>query len=466
MELKDLSLALRRHWLVAQLAFAVCFAIGVASALLPEDTYRATAVVAVQPTVAATSSGGQSAIQTANYLLPIYKERLISRTFRERVSAGLDPVSASSGVSIAPTSDIGTGLLRIGVTSGAPSAAAAWANGLAEQLVTDANEREGRVLVLEVLDRAAVPTSPESGASTLVVGSIFLGVLAALLAALAASRMVRALDIGEEVRERLGTPILGEIPRVRALRSTKDVAGILRGGPRDVVESFQMLRTNVELALVSSQITTMAVTSFESGEGKSTVTAALGLSLSTVGHKVTMIDADLRQSSLHLRLGEPFGEGLADTHVDPERLVRSISPGLQFLPAGVPDRHPADTIAYALPRVVSIFARSGALLLIDGPPLRGVAETPFIASTARHVVIVVDVSRHNLPELERAVTRLRESGVVLFGVVLNRTRRRRNSKNNPYYAYSLAEPASALSEHNGATVEQHGRRDEPIHRSV
>jgi Mrp family chromosome partitioning ATPase len=101
--------------------------------------------------------------------------------------------------------------------------------------------------------------------------------------------------------------------------------------------------------------------------------------------------------------------------------------------AGIPDRHPADVLAVTLPRVVGALRADDRLLLIDAPPIHGVAETPMILSVAGHVVLVVDGTSAKLPQLEQAVRRLQGSGVTIVGVVLNRMRRRRQAPQ--YRAY-------------------------------
>ena len=58
----------------------------------------------------------------------------------------------------------------------------------------------------------------------------------------------------------------------------------------------------------------------------------------------------------------------------------------------MPDRHPADVVTVTLPRAHRALAAEGRILLIDAPPLHGVAETPFVLSVAHHVILVVDAS--------------------------------------------------------------------------
>jgi Mrp family chromosome partitioning ATPase len=146
--------------------------------------------------------------------------------------------------------------------------------------------------------------------------------------------------------------------------------------------------------------------------------------MAAVGRDVVVIDADLRRPTQHQRLGEPFGEGLADLgSMDVEQVLRRTRyEHLWYLPAGVPDRHPADVVTVTLPRAHRALAAEGRTLLIDAPPLHGVAETPFVLSVAHHVILVVDASSVKLIEFEQAVERLRNSGLVLMGVVINRVR--------------------------------------------
>src|SRR5690606_6263235 len=107
---------------------------------------------------------------------------------------------------------------------------------------------------------------------------------------------------------------------------------------------------------------------------------------------------------------------------------------LSFIPAGIPDRHPADVVPVTLARAKAMLHKDGRLLVIDAPPLQGVAETPLVLSVARYVILVIDSSSVKLFELEQAVNRMRDSGLVLLGVVLTRARRGRH-QSSTYVSY-------------------------------
>jgi capsular exopolysaccharide synthesis family protein len=424
MELRDVRLALRRYWVLALLVFLLCLALGAAAAFLPTKTYRARASITslVDPD---SNAGNPSAL--IDYEMDNITLRAESRAFLDSVGSDLsesDLDAAQAPRTIRTRRDAGSPILVIQVESSDRDATAAWANAVANKLIDELPDESQLILRLDgpaFTPREAVAPQP----TPILIGAGVLGLFLALLAAVGAARVRQALDVAEEVRSRFGAPVLGQIPPVRRLgRGNEAVASLLEDGPPELIESFQSLRTNLDLLLLDHRPSAIAVASWSAGEGKSTVAAGLALSLAAVGRDVVVIDADLRRPTLHDRLGEPFGEGLADLGVrDVEHVLRRTRyEHLWFLPAGVPDRHPADVVTMALPRAHRALAAEGRLLLIDAPPLHGVAETPFVLSVAHHVILVVDAGSVKLIELEKAVERLRSSGLVLLGVVINRVR--------------------------------------------
>jgi len=88
----------------------------------------------------------------------------------------------------------------------------------------------------------------------------------------------------------------------------------------------------------------------------------------------------------------------------------------------MPERHPAEVITVALPKLLSELERPGRLVMVDAPPLEGVAETNLIAAMTRAVILVVDARRHNAQAVEHAMYRLHEAGTRVVGVVINRAK--------------------------------------------
>jgi Mrp family chromosome partitioning ATPase len=460
----DLALArsLTRHWIVALLAFSVCVAMGAAAAFLPEKSYEATATVSVEPTTGQQASAG---VQTINFLVPSFIERIESQPFRDIVAEGLPAAVADAPVQVTGSAESGTGVIAITVTSTQRAATAAWANGLAEALLRQEAPAEQppapppspgstttttvQVLSLSVINPASVPSVPSSPQVVpLLLGSALLGAIAALFASQMAARLRQSRDLPEQLRQRLGVPVLGEIPFMwRWRRRPVPVAQVLGDDSPQRLEAIKRLRVNVQLAMLDQQPRAVAVASTGVGEGKSTMTTAIGASLASVGHEVTLIDADLRRPTLHNRTEQSLSPGLADLEEGrAQSLVRPTGlPGLSVVTAGVPGGHPADVVARRIPVALRELGSAGSLLLVDSPPLHLAAESRQVASEAGFVILVARARKVKLPRLEKLVEELRSSRVEVLGIVLNRTRTRALPKQ--YYGPSPA--AGSEASHDG-----------------
>jgi Mrp family chromosome partitioning ATPase len=433
-ELRDLRVALRRHWFAAAAAFLVCMLVGVYVAYSANKTYEATATLSVQPNPTV-SGGGQGGVQAANFIIPTVVAELKSSPYRGLASDALPDQYANRRVKVSAHVETGTGIVKVSVEADNPQTAINWANALATVAANDPTRATGFVSV-KIIEPATHATAATGGDKTaLLIASAVLGVLAAVFVALIASRTRRALDPTVEARARLHLPVLATIPRVRALRKRPLRPLMTSKSIPDLEESFRQLRTAIELTFVRERPDVIAVTSFVAGEGKTTVTVGLAVALASVGHDVVLLDADLRRPAVHTALGVPLGtEGLADwsrRDRHPE-LRRSEVEQLGYLTAGTPDRHPADVTALALSRALTAYRQPGRLLLLDAPPIRGAAETPLVLAAASHVIVVVDASSSKMPELASTLEEFRARGVSFLGVVVNKAKKHRRDKNDEY----------------------------------
>lgn len=437
MELSDIRLALRRYWPVAIMAMAFWLAIGVMIGVLPQDVYRTSSTILATPSVTSASAGPQ----VANFEIPNIVARINSRTFREGIREDVPSRLHIGHTEVWAEAKAGTGIIRVFAEGPSPSAVAAFATAGAERAVETAASPSVDLEMLDPASQPGTPISPKPLSS--LVATTIAGLITAVLATVVFQRTRRALDLETEIKRRLGLPVIGQIPAVRHLRRSSPMVDVVLAENAAFAEAIQALRTNVEVAVLDARRDdrVVAMASWGMGEGKSTVAAALGGSIAAGGREVVIIDADLRRPTQHLKLGEPFGEGLSEAgRVDPARLLRRTrQDGLYFLSAGTPDRHPADVVAANLPNTLHLLARD-RMVVIDAPPIHGIAETPLILSLAQRIILVVDSSSTKLPEIERAVNELRDSGVTIIGVVLNRMNRRKAAAG--YGAYVAATPVA------------------------
>src|SRR5262249_36227632 len=126
-----------------------------------------------------------------------------------------------------------------------------------------------------------------------------------LMAAFAIVALFEYLDdtvkTPEDLRLVHGAAPLGVIARFTGVRGRDGVsAGLITGmdAQSQVIESYRMLRTNVEYSPSTERARAVLITSCERGEGKSTTAANLALSLAQTGRRVVLVDADMRNPSL------------------------------------------------------------------------------------------------------------------------------------------------------------------------
>ena len=106
-----------------------------------------------------------------------------------------------------------------------------------------------------------------------------------------------------------------------------------------------------------------------------------------------------------------------------ELLAATENRYLEVIPAGVANRHPVDVAAADVPRLSRALRESDRTVVLDCPPVMGIAETTILAAKADAVVLVVDARKFNFEVLDQGLMQLRNSGANVVGIVLNRVRR-------------------------------------------
>ncbi len=189
-----------------------------------------------------------------------------------------------------------------------PGVAAAFANAVANQVVT-LQGNNGLYTTKQILP-ATPPTSPANPTKPVLFAAVGFGVIFAVFAGLASAGVRRRFSRVTELKERIGATVLGEIPRVMSGNIRPSNLFVLGRQPM-VMEAFQELRSNLLLSIPDGGPTSIAVTSCDPSEGKTSVVANMAWVLAAEGRHVTAVDSDLRKPMLHLELEVPFGPGLA-----------------------------------------------------------------------------------------------------------------------------------------------------------
>lgn len=420
MSLREIVRAIRAQWVVASLTLLIFLVVGLAYVTLPAKQYQASVVLVAQPPANASDPGADvGAIQIE---IPQIVVEVSSPFVSSRAAANVPARYQSVPVTISATGDPASNTVTINAKSKDPRAAQAWADATAARVVKVSNQTDHAVLVLSQLGTAALPTSPTGSRTTVVIAAFALGLIAAVFAALGAAAIRRHVA-ADEIWERVGIAVVGEVPRLAHTGSDPTYVFESAGDPFGQ-EAFQQVRAFLQL-MYGEMHPVIAITSCDPQEGKSTVAAHTAWALANPGHLAAAVDVDLRKPSLHEIFSRPLSPGVSDFDAVSlnDLMVPTGNPYLEFIASGLPTRHPADVVTADVPPLLNALQESSRTVVLDCPPIMGVAETTILATKADGVLIVVNARRVNFDQLVQGIAQLRSSGANVIGIVLNRVRR-------------------------------------------
>jgi Mrp family chromosome partitioning ATPase/capsular polysaccharide biosynthesis protein len=127
-----------------------------------------------------------------------------------------------------------------------------------------------------------------------------------------------------EVAEILRLPVVGRVPRIEKKAIAADPLAVVHDASGAAAESLRLLRSNLDYLDVDGALSTVLVTSYMRGEGKSVTVCNLGVTLAMGGRRVVIIDADLRRPSVHRYMGLPNKVGLSSVVAGKVPLVEAL----------------------------------------------------------------------------------------------------------------------------------------------
>ena len=305
-----------------------------------------------------------------------------------------------------------------------------------------------------IVDPPTVPTSRSSP-------NLFFNLLLALVAGAVFSGIVlfikeqidRSLRDPVDVRDILGIPLLGAIPR----RPSETLLEEISDPKSEVAEAYLSIATLLDLATPEGVPKRLLLTSAGPNEGKSSSSYAIARQLAKRGKRIALVDLDLRNPSLGkmLDLKEKRGMSSLITGHDTldSGLIHEIEPNLFVVLTGPKPPNPGDLISSERTQeIINELATRFDHVVIDAAPILGLADAPVLSSRVDAVVLIIEANRARLRQLSRAIDRVHNmSGNVIGGVVT-----KLDSRNADYgygygygygfgYGYGDDEPVAARS---------------------
>ena len=160
--------------------------------------------------------------------------------------------------------------------------------------------------------------------------------------------------------------------------------------------------------------------------GKTITIANLAISLAEGGRRVLLIDGDLRRPALPQLFGVQNIEGLTNTLdeaecADPNSLIQTTAfPGVFILTSGSAKGNIARLLhSSRLASVIGTVRNGFDFVLIDAPPLLGLADARILSKFTDGVIFICRAGQTNTDDLAEARRLLAEDGTYIVGTILN-----------------------------------------------
>ncbi len=297
---------------------------------------------------------------------------------------------------------------------------------------------------VSVVDTAAQPLFPyKPNLQSNLMAGMGIGLFLGLCLVFVLEFMDDSIKFPEEIERALGLPLMGVIPVADRKRGEdKDVGLNVHHDPRSTMaEAYRSVRTALQFSTSHGAPTRLLVTSTTRDEGKSTTALALAVNFAQMGHRVLLVDADMRNPTVHKMLAIPNEIGLSNllsADSRGETLIQPTEvPNLSVLTAGPPPPNPVDLLMG--PKLLQLLDKAAAVgfshVIVDGPPILGIADSIVLGNQIQDMLFIVRARSTRKSNIRDALRRMRLSGLVPRGAVLTFTPSRELQGYGSYYGY-------------------------------
>lgn len=267
---------------------------------------------------------------------------------------------------------------------------------------------------VSVVDTADVPQKPSSPRVLLnLLISLLAGAMLGVALAFGLEQLDEAIADPSEVERRLGLPFLGSVPKVEG-ETPKEA---LMDRKSELVDAYLAIQTNLGFTTEHGVPKSFAVTSTRPAEGKSTTALALATMLARANRRVILVDGDMRSPSVHHLGGVDHNMGLSNFLAGEDNLEDMIFEmsdfGFTAMSAGPIPPNAAELLTGTrLSVLIERLLKTYDHVVIDSPPVMGLADAPLIAGRVEGVIYAVESHGIRSSAVKTALGRLSNAHVI------------------------------------------------------
>ena len=189
-------------------------------------------------------------------------------------------------------------------------------------------------------------------------------------------------------------------------------------------EAYKNLRTNIRFFLNQNGCKKFCITSSAMGEGKSVTTLNLAISFAENGHKVLLIDADMRRPSLGNLLMRKVSPGLSNVLAgmeDKKNVIhKNVYSNLDVILSGDVPPNPSELLdSERMKDLMDSVGKEYDYVLVDVPPVNAVSDARVIAKQLDGVLYLVRQKQTELDVVKHGIAQLKLAEARMLGFIIN-----------------------------------------------
>lgn len=298
---------------------------------------------------------------------------------------------------------------------------------------------------IAIVDTADVPEKPSSPRLLInLLVSILAGVVLGTALAFGLEQLDEAIADPSEVQRRLGLPLLGTVPKTEEHETPREA---LLDRKSELVDAYIAVQTNLAFTTEHGIPRSFSVTSTRPAEGKSTTSLALATMLARSGKRVILLDGDMRSPSVHHLGNVDHDRGVSNFLAGDEDFTGSIfrmdDLGIDAMSAGPIPPNAAELLTGdRMRRLIDRLHENYDHVVVDSPPVMGLADAPLIAGHVEGVIYAVESHGIRSTQVKTALGRLQAAHTRVFGGVLTKFEARKAHYGYGYeYGYGYGRDA-------------------------